>query len=53
MDFADAIQLAETTRLSLYDASYLWLARHLDVELVTLDEKLQKAAEKILRAASD
>jgi len=46
VDFADAIQLAETTRLSLYDASYLWLARHLNAELVTLDAKLGKAAQK-------
>jgi predicted nucleic acid-binding protein len=32
------------TGLSAYDASYLWLARDLDVELVTLDRQLAKAA---------
>lgn len=38
------VALANTLNLSSYDASYLWLARHLNVELVTLDERLQKAA---------
>jgi predicted nucleic acid-binding protein len=40
----EAIELAERTRLSLYDANYLWLARHLSLELVTLDERLERAA---------
>jgi predicted nucleic acid-binding protein len=47
IDLNETITLAFEQRLSLYDASYLWLARHLGVELVTLDEKLQKAATKI------
>ena len=42
--FEQAIEVAERTRLSLYDASYLWLARSMDVELVTLDAKLKRAA---------
>jgi predicted nucleic acid-binding protein len=37
-------------KLSLYDASYLWLARALDAELVTLDERLVRADE-VLRGA--
>jgi predicted nucleic acid-binding protein len=32
------------TGLTAYDAAYLWLARHLDAELVTLDTELQRAA---------
>lgn len=38
-----AIALALQTGLSGYDAAYLWLARSLDVELVTLDRKLARA----------
>ena len=40
------IELAEHTGLSGYDASYLWLARHFDMELVTLDARLARAAAK-------
>ena len=40
----EVVALAEQTNLSAYNACYLWLARHLGVELVTLDEKLEKAA---------
>ena len=39
-----ALELAEHTGLSAYDASYLWLAQTLGVELVTLDRKLAAAA---------
>jgi predicted nucleic acid-binding protein len=42
-----AIVLAEQTKLSLYDASYLWLARALGAELVTLDDKLARADENL------
>ena len=40
-----AIEAAEETHLSLYDASYLWLARSMKVELITLDARLEKAAK--------
>jgi predicted nucleic acid-binding protein len=46
----EAIGLAERTRLSLYDASYLRLARTLGAELVTLDDKLARA-ERALQGA--
>ncbi len=36
-------QLANQTRLTFYDASYLWLARNLQAELVTLDRVLARA----------
>jgi predicted nucleic acid-binding protein len=43
-DLSETIALAIDKKLSLYDASYLWLARSLNVELITLDEKLKRAA---------
>ncbi len=36
--------LALETDLTAYDASYLWLAKQLGVELVTLDKQLARAA---------
>ena len=50
VDLAETIALARDTRLSLYDASYLWLALHLKIELVTLDGKLDKVHRKLARA---
>lgn len=47
IDLAEAITLAERTRLSLYDAGYLWLARALDAELITLDDKLRRAHDML------
>jgi predicted nucleic acid-binding protein len=46
VDLRAAITLAERTSLTLHDACYLWLARELDVELVTLDVRLERAAAK-------
>jgi predicted nucleic acid-binding protein len=40
----EVIDLAAQTRLTTYDASYLWLARKTGGELVTLDKRLLKAA---------
>jgi predicted nucleic acid-binding protein len=40
------LDLAEATGLTAYDASYLWLARSLGVELVTLDRKLAAASRR-------
>jgi len=39
-----ALELALATGLTAYDASYLWLARQLGAELVTLDRKLAQVA---------
>jgi predicted nucleic acid-binding protein len=44
VDRAGVLALAEQHRLTGYDASYLWLAQHLDAELVTLDRPLIRAA---------
>jgi predicted nucleic acid-binding protein len=38
--------LAVETGLTAYDAAYLWLARDLDVPLVTLDRQLAAAARR-------
>lgn len=46
VDHLAVVELARETGLSAYDASYLWLARHLDAELVTLDEELAAAAQQ-------
>jgi predicted nucleic acid-binding protein len=46
VDTVETITLAADTRLSLYDASYLWLARRLGCGLLTLDDKLLKVAGK-------
>jgi predicted nucleic acid-binding protein len=37
------LELAAATGLTAYDAGYLWLARQLGAELVTLDKQLAKA----------
>jgi predicted nucleic acid-binding protein len=51
IDHADALRLAEAVGLTIYDAAYLWLARKLVAELVTLDKRLQSAAAE--RGAMD
>jgi len=43
IDHAEALALADAAGLTVYDASYLWLARRLDVPLVTLDKMLARA----------
>lgn len=40
------VRLAVQTGLTTYDASYLWLANDLGIELVTLDRRLATAVEK-------
>jgi predicted nucleic acid-binding protein len=50
VDLGEALALAERTRLSFYDAAYLWLARALDAELVTLDRKLARADRTLRRS---
>jgi len=47
VDQAEVLDLAEQFRLTAYDASYLWLARELGAELVTLDRQLARAAASL------
>ncbi len=42
---ATAAGLAEQHNLTVYDATYLWLAMDIDGELATLDKDLVRAAE--------
>jgi predicted nucleic acid-binding protein len=44
VDHPAILNLAEATGLTAYDASYLWLARALGAELITLDRKLAAAS---------
>jgi predicted nucleic acid-binding protein len=42
VDHLEVVDLAAKSRLTTYDASYLWLARKTGGELVTLDKRLLK-----------
>ncbi len=43
IDHSEALDMAAVAGLTAYDASYLWLARTLRCELVTLDRRLAAA----------
>lgn len=43
VELPETVELARHVGLSAYDASYLWLARRLPAELVTLDKRLARA----------
>jgi predicted nucleic acid-binding protein len=47
VDYLETLSLAEQFNLTAYDASYLWLARELGAELVTLDRQLARAAASL------
>ncbi len=47
VDHCAVVTLADETGLTTYDASYLWLARRLKGELITLDRKMQRAAKSL------
>ena len=53
VDHMEVVELAEQTKLTTYDASYLWLARALETELVTLDKKLETAARPRITRGKD
>ena len=40
------LEVATASGLTAYDAAYLWLSRKLEAELVSLDDRLNKAAGK-------
>jgi predicted nucleic acid-binding protein len=51
VNVSQVCELASAYKLSAYDASYLWLAKHLDAPLFTFDRTLQRAAEEYLGEA--
>jgi predicted nucleic acid-binding protein len=46
IDVVAVATVADQSGLTVYDASYLWLARKLSVEMVTLDLRLEAAAKQ-------
>ncbi len=52
VDHKEVVQLARETGLTTYDCNYLWLARRLDGELITLDNRLHQEATKTQRRSS-
>lgn len=44
VDYSSILRLAMTSKLSIYDAAYAWLARSRGYELMTHDKKLAKIA---------
>lgn len=51
VDLREVLVLSHRLGLTVYDASYLWLAAALRADLVTLDEKLARAAHRLRAAA--
>jgi predicted nucleic acid-binding protein len=49
VDTQEIVLMAEKTKLTAYDAAYLWLAGSLGAELVTLDKRLSRVAESLTR----
>ena len=45
-DSSEVLALALLSDLTVYDASYLWVARAMGLPLVTLDQRLARAAER-------
>jgi predicted nucleic acid-binding protein len=43
VDYPGVVLIAQETGLSIYDATYMWLAGWLGADLVTLDERLANA----------
>ena len=52
VEHSEVVQLAKEVGITTYDASYLWVTLQLGGELVTLDEKMRKAAARRLRSSS-
>ena len=46
-DLAEILNIAATTKLTVYDAAYLHLSRKMEAKLVTVDNKLKKRGESV------
>jgi len=51
-EVAEIFEVADSTSLTIYDATYLWLSKKLDAPLVTADEKLCKKGGRIAKIIS-
>jgi predicted nucleic acid-binding protein len=51
-DVVEVLRLTVRTGLTAYDAAYLWLARFLSADLVTLDGKLARVWSKLTPSGS-
>lgn len=47
IDHRETVMLAISTGLTTYDASYLWLAKALQGELITLDKRLAVSLDRL------
>ena len=52
VDHRGVMELALATGLTTYDATYLYLARALDISLATFDQRLQQAARGVRQGPS-
>ncbi|MGH8499501.1 MAG: type II toxin-antitoxin system VapC family toxin [Methylococcales bacterium] len=52
LDYEAVLELAELCKLTIYDAAYLWLAKTLSADVVTLDRQLAKAVARFAKEKS-
>jgi predicted nucleic acid-binding protein len=52
VEHSEVVELAKEADITTYDASYLWVTLQVKGELVTLDEKMRKAAVRRQRSSS-
>jgi len=51
-DSLEVFRLTVQTKLTAYDAAYMWLARFLAVDLVTLDKQVERAWSRLAGGGS-
>ncbi|MFY8094354.1 MAG: type II toxin-antitoxin system VapC family toxin [Niveispirillum sp.] len=51
VDVTATLGLAEVTGLTFYDASYLWLAKYKEAQLITLDHMLSAKGQSMVTIA--
>ena len=52
VEHSEVVELAKEMSITTYDASYVWVALQVRGELITLDQKMHKAATRRLRPSS-
>jgi predicted nucleic acid-binding protein len=53
VDYKEVVELAMTTKLTAYDASYLWLAGSIGADLVTMDRFLLETVKHFPNSVGD